>query len=57
MTPHESGPEKETFFIHELSPQLEEELLRRARENGRDPSEEASELIEEEIRESDVDIE
>lgn len=57
MTPHESDPEKETIFIHEISPQLEEELMRRARENGRDPSEEASELIEEQIKESDSDIE
>ena len=53
MRSHESEPEKETIFIHEISPQLEEELMRRARENGRDPSEEASELIEEQIRESD----
>lgn len=49
MSAHNPEPSKETIFIHELSPQLEEELLRRARENGRDPSEEASEIIKEHV--------
>jgi hypothetical protein len=46
-------PEKETFFIHDISPQLERELMRRARENERDPSAEASEIIEKHIEEED----
>jgi len=53
MTPHEPDPSKETIFIHEISPQLEEELLRRARENGRNPSEEASEIIEEHVEDNE----
>jgi hypothetical protein len=39
-------PGKETVLLHGISPQLESELMRRARENGRDTSAEASEIIE-----------
>jgi predicted DNA-binding protein len=45
----ESDPSKETVFIHELSPELEEELRRRARQNGRDPSTEAADIIEKHV--------
>ncbi len=53
MTPPESDPEKETFFIHNLSPQLERELMRRAEENGRETSAEAADIIERHIEEED----
>jgi predicted DNA-binding protein len=47
--PGKSDQSKETVFIHELSPELEEELMRRAREHGRDPSTEAAEIIERQV--------
>ena len=43
---------KETVFIYEMSPQLEEELTRRAAENATDPAEEAADIIEQHIRET-----
>jgi hypothetical protein len=46
MTPRNSSPEKETIFLHDISPELEQELMRRAQANRRDPSAEASEIIE-----------
>jgi hypothetical protein len=56
MTPHSSsGPAKETVFIHELSPELETELVRRARRNGLDPSTEAAQIIERHVEESGTD--
>jgi predicted DNA-binding protein len=45
----ESDPSKEAVFIHELSPELEEELRRRARQNGHDPSTEAADIIEKHV--------
>ena len=42
----DSDPAKETVLLHGISPQLEKELMRRAREHGRDTSAEASEIIE-----------
>lgn len=53
MIPPETDPEKETFLIHDLSPQLERELMRRASDNGRDPSTEAAEIIERHVGEED----
>jgi hypothetical protein len=53
MSSHDSDPEKEVFFIHDISPQLERELMRRARENDRDPSAEATDIIEKHIEEED----
>lgn len=50
--PRESDPRKETLFIHELSPELAEELVRRARENGHDAGEEAAEIIQRHIEEN-----
>ena len=47
--PRSSDPRKETVFIHELSPELAEELIRRARENGHDAGEEAAEIIQRHI--------
>ncbi len=53
MSSPECHPEKETFFIHDLSPHLQRELMRRARENNRDASAEASDIIEKHIAEED----
>ena len=53
MSAPDSLSEKETFFVHDISPQLERELMRRARENDRDPSAEASDIIEKHIEEED----
>ena len=53
MSAPDAHPEKETFFIHDISPQLERELMRRARDNERDPSSEASDIIEKHIEEED----
>ena len=53
MSAPDAHPNKETFLIHDISPQLERELMRRARENERDPSAEASEIIEKHIEEED----
>jgi hypothetical protein len=44
-------PEKETIFVHDLTPELEQELIRRARARHRDPSTEASEIIERYVEE------
>jgi len=49
-SPH-TPPDKETFLLYDISPQLERELIRRARENDRDPSVEAAEIIERHIEE------
>ena len=46
-----SDPEKETIFVHDLPPEVEQELIRRARASHRDPSAEASEIIERHIKE------
>ena len=53
MTSHPSDPEKETIFLHDISPELEEQLLHRARANHRDPSAEASVIIESHLREAE----
>ena len=53
MPAPESEPPKETFLIHDISPELERELMRRAHANGRDPSAEAAALIEKHIEEAD----
>ena len=53
MSPHAADPEKETIFLHDISPELEEQLLRRAQANHRDPSAEASAIIERHLQEGD----
>ena len=53
MPAPDAQPDKETFFIHDISPQLERELMRRAREKDRDPSAEAAEIIEKHIEDED----
>lgn len=56
MKPHSSSdPTKETVFIYEVSPELEKELERRARESGGDPSTEAAKVIERHVEEAGTD--
>jgi hypothetical protein len=43
-------PRKETVVIHELSPELEEELSHRAESNGRKIEDEAASIIEEHVQ-------
>ena len=53
MTTPDADPEKETVFLHDLSPHLERELMRRAEQNGRATSAEAADIIERHIEEED----
>jgi len=46
-----SDPEKETILVHDLTPELEQELIRRARARHSDPSTEASDIIERHVEE------
>lgn len=54
MADHPLDPAKETVFLHELSPALERELLRRARAHGRDLPDEAAEIIEKHVAEDET---
>jgi len=49
--PHDSHRRKELILINDLSPELEEELMRRAREKGTGPAEEAAKILERHARE------
>ncbi len=53
MKPRNSASKYETVFLHDISPELERQLLLRAQANGRDPSAEASEIIERHLEESE----
>jgi predicted DNA-binding protein len=53
--PDAPDPADETVFLYDLSPELEEALLRRARENGRDPAHEVTDIIEKHVKEEDPD--
>jgi hypothetical protein len=55
-SPEKPDPRKETVFLHHLSPELEQELMRRARRNGNDPDREATEIIEQHVEENDSDL-
>jgi len=44
--PANPNPEKESVVFYDLSPQLEAELLRRAKANGTDPAAEAAKNLE-----------
>lgn len=52
--PHDPKPEKETVFIYNMSPELEAELIRRARENQSYPAEEAERILEGHVEENDA---
>lgn len=57
MKPHSSpDPTKETILLYEVSPELEKELVRRARESGGDPSTEAAKVIERHVEEAGTDV-
>lgn len=45
-TPQDPHHEKESVIIYDMSPELEEELKRRARETGTDPAAEAARILE-----------
>jgi len=47
----EPDPKKESFVFYDISPQLEQELLRRAEEAKTDPATEAAKIIEQHIEE------
>jgi hypothetical protein len=49
-------PRKETIFLHDISPQLQKELLRRAESKGKDPAHEAAEIIESHLEENSDDL-
>lgn len=46
-SPSESDPRKEKIVIYDISPQLEAELQRRAREKNTSPESEAAKILEE----------
>jgi hypothetical protein len=50
--PHDSHRRKELILINDLSPELEEELMRRAREKRTGPAEEAAKILERHARET-----
>jgi len=54
--PEPPDPRKETVFIHNISPELEAELLRRARQKGSAPDREAAEIIERHVEENEDDV-
>jgi hypothetical protein len=45
--------EKETVLVHDISPELEQELIRRAQMRHRDAGTEASEIIARHVSEED----
>ena len=51
-TPSQQDPEGERDVVFHMSPELEEELLRRAREKGTDPATEAARILEKHAREA-----
>lgn len=51
-TPAGFDPDEEKSVVFDISPQLEAELLRRAREKGTDPPKLAAEILEEHAQES-----
>ena len=51
VMPPAHDPKKETIFVHDITPELERELIRRAQAHHRDPSAEASEIIERHVEE------
>ena len=56
MNSREAKPERETVLLHSLPAHVEEGLIERASANGRDPAEEAAEIIERHVEESGDDL-
>jgi len=46
VMPLSNDPEKVTILVHDISPDLEQELIKRAKARHHDASAEASEIIE-----------
>ena len=49
----QNDPEKVTIFVHDISPDLERELVKRAKDRNHDISTEASEIIDRQINGKD----
>ncbi len=56
MNSREAKPERETVLLHGLPAHVEEGLIERAADNGRDPAEEAADIIERHVEESGDEI-
>ena len=56
MTPREPAPEKETVLLHGLPAHVEEGLIERAAQRGRDPADEAADIIERHVEQSGDDF-
>lgn len=52
MNPRDADPERETVLLHGLPAHIEEGLIERAAANGRDPADEAADIIERHVEES-----
>jgi hypothetical protein len=48
-----NDPEKVTIFVHDISPDLELELVKRAKDRNHDISTEASEIIDRQVNGKD----
>jgi hypothetical protein len=55
-SPENLDPRKETVLLHHISPELEQELVRRARANGQNPAREAADIIEHHVEEHGDDL-
>jgi len=51
-SPRDEEQQKETVVFYDMSPELEEELLRRARQSDTDPSTEAAKILEDHARDA-----
>lgn len=51
-TPSAPDPDEDRAVVFNMSPELEAELLRRAREKGTDPASEAAAILEDHARKS-----
>ena len=56
MNSRQTDHQKETVFLHGLPAHVEEGLIARAAANGRDPAEEAADIIERHVEESGDEI-
>jgi len=51
-SPSDEEQQKETVVFYDMSPELEEELLRRARQSDTEPSTEAAKILEDHARDA-----
>jgi hypothetical protein len=52
MNSRDATPERETVLLHGLPAHVEEALIERAAASGRDPADEAADIIERHVEES-----